>query len=48
MQVHGAMGVTWESLCHVLLRRAVADGVALGTEPTQLDAIAATRLTTPR
>jgi alkylation response protein AidB-like acyl-CoA dehydrogenase len=44
MQVHGGMGITWESLCHVFLRRAILDIATLGGEAAQLDEIANQRL----
>lgn len=44
MQVHGGMGITWESTCHVFLRRAIVDGATLGGETAQLTAIADMRL----
>lgn len=47
MQVHGGMGITWESPCHVYLRRAIFDRGTLGTVASQLDAIAETRMGRP-
>jgi alkylation response protein AidB-like acyl-CoA dehydrogenase len=44
MQIHGGMGITWESICHVFLRRATADSAVLGDEQQQLGRIADARL----
>lgn len=44
MLVHGAMGTTWESLCHVYTRRAVAGAQLLGAEVDQLQQISVERL----
>jgi alkylation response protein AidB-like acyl-CoA dehydrogenase len=44
MQVHGAMGNTWESTCHVFLRRALLDGSTLGGEGAQVAAVTDARL----
>lgn len=44
MQVHGAMGSTWESPFHLYLRRALVNDAVLGALGRQLDAIAAGRL----
>jgi alkylation response protein AidB-like acyl-CoA dehydrogenase len=44
MQVHGGMGITWESPCHLFLRRAYFDNVTLGDEQVQLAEIADARL----
>jgi alkylation response protein AidB-like acyl-CoA dehydrogenase len=44
MQIHGGMGITWESPCHLFMRRAYFDNVTLGDEEAQLAAIADSRL----
>ena len=41
LQVHGGMGMTWECLAHVFLKRLLADRAALGDERGHLRAIAA-------
>ena len=41
LQVHGGMGVTWECLAHVFLKRVLFDRAVLGDERHHLRAIAA-------
>ena len=41
LQVHGGMGMTWECLAHVFLKRLLVDRAALGDERRHLRAIAA-------
>jgi alkylation response protein AidB-like acyl-CoA dehydrogenase len=44
MQAHGGMGITWESPCHVYLRRAILGIATLGDERAQLNEIANARM----
>jgi alkylation response protein AidB-like acyl-CoA dehydrogenase len=44
IQLHGGIGMTWESLVHVHLRRALLDRQVLGDETHHLDVLAQTRL----
>lgn len=44
VQVHGGIGTTWESACHLFVRRALTGAAVLGDEPRLLDQIADTRL----
>lgn len=44
MQVHGGMGTTWESPCHLFLRRMLLDDATLGDQHVQLAAISTARL----
>lgn len=43
IQVHGGMGMTWESLAHLFLRRVLVDRALLGDETVHYQAIAARR-----
>ena len=43
-QVWGGLGMTWECMAHVFLRRALLDADTLGGAGAQLAAIAAARL----
>jgi alkylation response protein AidB-like acyl-CoA dehydrogenase len=43
LQVHGGMGVTWECLAHVFLKRLLFDRALLGDERRHLRAIATTQ-----
>lgn len=43
IQVFGGLGMTWEAMPHVYLRRVLLDGVLLGDERHQLSCIAAAR-----
>ncbi len=45
LQVHGGMGVTWECLAHVFLKRLLFDRAVLGDERRHLRAIAANQRT---
>jgi alkylation response protein AidB-like acyl-CoA dehydrogenase len=40
IQLHGGIGLTWEALPHVFLRRALLDRLTLGDETAQLEALA--------
>jgi hypothetical protein len=44
IQIHGGIGTTWESLCHVFVRRALTGAALLGDENHQLREIADVRL----
>jgi alkylation response protein AidB-like acyl-CoA dehydrogenase len=44
VQVHGGIGMTWENLSHVYLRRAHLDRLVMGDEERQLDEVALCRL----
>jgi alkylation response protein AidB-like acyl-CoA dehydrogenase len=41
IQVHGGIGITWECMAHLYLRRALMTGAVLGDDSYQLDQLAA-------
>jgi alkylation response protein AidB-like acyl-CoA dehydrogenase len=41
IQVHGGIGMTWECLAHLYLRRALMTSAVLGDDSSQLDQLAA-------
>ena len=43
IQVHGGVGITWENLSHIFLRRALLDRQTLGDESIQLSALSSAR-----